>query len=84
MIWASVIFGIVISIIAISGLSIAWYSLHEQVKRNEEVIVHLCRDINEHNRSIITLALDFGVPPYQLEPFKSRPCTIDHLREDAK
>lgn len=82
LIWVTAIFAAFISIIAISGLSVAWYSLHQQVERNEDTIAALCREVNEHNRTISTILRDAGIPRHLLAPLAPRPCNVRELRGD--
>lgn len=87
LIWASAIFAVVIGGISILGLGLAWYSVKQQIhvnraniEQNQQNIIALCREINEHNKDIRTLMLDFGLQPYQLTQFLPQPCTSNRLQ----
>lgn len=82
LIWASAIFAVIISIIAVSGLSIAWWNVHKQVDQNRELIIAVCRQQNALKNDIVTIALDLGVPRYKLAALIPLPCTKTQLQRD--
>ena len=82
LIWSSVVFAVIISTIAFTGLFIAWHSLSKQVEQTENVVIALCRQTNARNEDLITIALEQGVPAYQLTALAPKPCTLVRLEED--
>lgn len=88
LIWATALFGIVISAIALSGLSVATYVLYDNIdsnkaniQRNQDTIVALCRQINSDNAELLIAALDLGVPYNKVQFLLPRPCNLAALRK---
>jgi len=82
LIWSSVVFAVIISTIAFTGLFVAWHGLRTQVERTEDLVIALCRQTNAHNQDLILIALQQGVPAHELTPLAAKPCTIVRLEED--
>jgi hypothetical protein len=88
MITATVIFGVVISLIALAAIGISGFVLHDHyesnkanIQRNQDTIVALCRELNERDIELKIAAIDLGVPPNRLTFLTKRPCKPDQLRK---
>ena len=71
----------IVAIIAISGISLAWYVQRGRIQDNEELIVKLCRQNNAHNKSIKTVLLTFGVPQEELFELHPIICNPEGIKE---
>lgn len=88
MITATMVFGVVISIIALGAIGISGFVLHDHyesnranIQRNQDTIVALCRELNERDIELKIAAIDLGVPPNRLTFLTRRSCKLDQLRK---
>lgn len=81
LIWAVVIVCTLISIIAVSGVSLAWYGLRKQVQENERILIAMCRQNNAQNKDLRTVLLTFGVQPHELFELRPIVCSQGNLKE---
>ena len=66
----------VVALIAVAGVSVAWYGLRQEVRENQELVQSLCRQNNEQNTDILITALNLGVPFYRVRAFEPVDCSI--------
>ena len=82
LIWASVTFAIIVTIILTIAIVIVAQQFRAEVQQNENLVIALCRQNNAHNKDLTVIALDLGVPAHVLAPFQPKPCTTANLRRE--
>lgn len=81
MIWITGIYMTIVTLIAVSGVSIAWYALHKQVEQNADALIAMCRQNNMQNHDLRVVLLSFGVTNEELHELRPIICDREAIEE---